>query len=66
VILQALPTPRRVVPCQGRACNSRGICAHFYAFSLPNREPVDRLCPPGEEEPESIETYLQPQKDMKK
>lgn len=46
---------RPLVQCAGGFCESRAVCAHYYAPGLPNREPVDRLCPPDHEDPEPMD-----------
>lgn len=45
---------RRVVPCQGRSCDARATCAHYYARPLEGREVLARLCEPGKDQPEPI------------
>jgi hypothetical protein len=43
-----------LVPCMGGWCKRREACAHYVAPTLPGREPSERLCPPGEDQPEPI------------
>jgi hypothetical protein len=43
---------RPLVPCEGKECAKKAVCAHYYARALKGRSPVPRLCAFGEEEPE--------------
>jgi hypothetical protein len=45
---------RQIIQCQGGFCESRAICAHYYAPGIPGRAPIDRLCPPGDDQPENM------------
>jgi hypothetical protein len=42
------------VQCLGGWCKRRESCAHYHAPPLQDHEPSERLCPPGEDQPEPI------------
>lgn len=48
------PAAMQIVACQGGFSESRAICAHYYSPGIPGRDPVDRLCPPDEDQPEPM------------
>lgn len=43
-----------LVQCMGGWCVKRQACQHFWSAPLAGREPIERLCPKGQEEPEPI------------
>jgi hypothetical protein len=43
-----------LVQCMGGWCNRRDVCQHYWSPGLPGRQPVERLCAPGQDEPEPI------------
>ena len=43
-----------IVQCMGGFCQKRQQCAHYFAPGLQGREPIERLCAPGHDEPEPI------------
>jgi hypothetical protein len=46
--------PVQIVPCMGGWCRQRERCQHYSASRLAQREPAERLCPKGSDEPEPI------------
>ena len=40
--------------CMGGWCKKRGDCRNFWAPKVAGVEPVERLCPKGQDEPEPI------------
>lgn len=40
--------------CMGGFCKKRGDCRNFWAPKVAGVEPVERLCPKGQDEPEPI------------
>jgi hypothetical protein len=48
-----------LVPCMGGWCRSRNACAHHYAQTLPDRDPVERLCAKGVDEPAPVRWMAQ-------
>lgn len=43
-----------IVQCMGGFCQKREKCAHYHAPQTPGRQPVERLCEPGKDEPETL------------
>ena len=46
-----------LVPCMGGWCRRRNDCLH-YRLGSPAREPVERLCPKGEDTPEVVRVWV--------
>ena len=40
--------------CMGGWCRSRADCADYHADPVPGREPVERLCPKGQDQPDRV------------
>ncbi len=51
---QALALNPQPAQCMGGWCRVRERCMHYSAFPKGQREPAERLCPKGSDEPEPI------------
>lgn len=43
-----------ILQCMGGFCGRREACAHFHAPEIPGREPAERLCGRGDEDPQPM------------
>ncbi|MEY4635645.1 MAG: hypothetical protein RJA55_1443 [Acidobacteriota bacterium] len=43
-----------IMQCMGGWCRSRDKCAHYVAAGIPGRAPVERLCEPRLDEPQTM------------
>lgn len=43
--------------CMGGFCGRREACAHFHAPEIPGREPAERLCGRGDEDPQPMQRH---------
>lgn len=49
-----------IMQCMGGFCRKREQCAHYSAPPIAGRAPVERLCPPGKDEPEVAKLAADP------